>query len=229
MDEQNLHDNNDDKRAYLSVFIVGLIVISFFACCLLVIDNIDKSNRTKHEAEQASIRAHESEHNQTVTSFPHKMTISGKTAHLSSVDIFETKVNHGYVAHLVITIDRGQLTDDDMYWILKGYRYDWELDASALWWPESTESDSDSLHFLDCVYTDSNIYFFFYTDLQRYSLKNTTFTVHITYLQDGADYSEQYRYLYIMDFSGDKYHSSSDFLPIETLKVLIDSLEDANS
>lgn len=214
--------------AFCIVCIVLILLCGFVVGGVLLNDHLD-AVLAEQAASRAAALAHEAEHNQTVRSFPHKMTISGKTAYLTSIDIFETKVDHGYLAHLIITIDRSQLTDDDMYWILKGHRYDWELDATAIWWPEGTESDSDSLHFLDCVYTDSNIYFFFYTDQQRYSLRGKTFTVSIDYLQDGADYSDRYHYFYMAEFSGDKYHSSSDFLPVETLKLLLDSLEDANS
>ena len=223
-----MKQSKSGTERFLSVFIIvciGLILIcGTVIACILYRNHLE----AVQEAEEAA-RKHYVEHNQHVTTFPHRMKINGKTAYLSSVDLFEIKVDHGYVTHLIITIDRGQLTDDDLYWILKGYRYNWELDAYASLQSSDSSSDNETLHFLACRYTDTHIYFFFYTDQQRESLKGRSFYASIEYLKDGADTSDRYLYYYMVDFSGEQYHVSSEFLPTETAKMLLDALEDATS
>lgn len=214
-------------RVVKVVLILLCIAVLLLGCVFLGLRAAQKA-REQEEALQASID-HYIEHNQTVTSFPHRLKINGKTAYLRSIDLFETKVQHGYVAYMIITIDRGKLTDDDMYWILKGYRYDWELDAYATMHAADSNADSESLHFLDCVYSDSHIYFFFYTDQQRESMQGRAFSASINYLKDGADASDKYHYFYTVDFVRDQYHDSAEFLPLETAQILLDSLNDATS
>lgn len=218
-----------EKQQSTSKFLCPILLTAFVVLTMLCAFLVGHSLGEKSREQEASIRAEYFEHNQTVTEFPHTMNIGGKSVNLTSIDIFERKIDHGYVGYVAITIDRSNLSDDDIYWILKGKRYNWELDADAYWWPDGTDGDIKSLHFLGCRYNSSHIYFFFYTDEQRYSLKDKKFSMSVTYLADGDDYSNQYRYSYRADFSGDLYHDSIDFLPESTVKNLLDALEDATS
>lgn len=213
---------------FLSVFIVVSIVLLLICgtvvACVLYSNHMDAVK----EAEEAA-RKHYLEHNHTVSYFPYRMKIGDKFAKLSGVDFFELYGNHSYNGYVIITIDRYNLSDDDVYWILKGNRYEWELDATAYWWPDGTDGETDSIPLLGCRYDENNIYFIFRTDPQRRSLKGCKFSVAVTYLQDGADYNDQYHYSYIADFSDSNYHNSTDYLPVETLKILADVMIDAAS
>lgn len=217
--------NRRESFSLLSVAFILIIVLCVLIIGGVLLDDYFEELRIK----EAATLAHKAEHDQTVRTFPHKLTIYNKTAYLSSVDFLELYGNHSYTGYVIITIDRGQLTDDDMHWILKGKRYDWELDAHATWWPSGTDADSESLHFLGCHYTESHIYFLFYTDPQRQSLKGTKFYVSLEYLQDGADFEDRYYYSYLADFTGSNYHDGTDFLPVETLKILAEAMIDAAS
>jgi hypothetical protein len=220
-------ENQQNASKLLRPILLTSSIVLILILCAMVAIPLYRNHMQAMEDQEASILAHAAEHNQTVTDFPHAMTISGKTAYLESIDIFELKTDHEYVGYLIVTIDRGELTDDDMHWILKGYRYEWELDAYASWYPDGL--DSETLYFLACRYTDSHIYFFFHTDGQRNSLHGSSFYASITYLESGADYSDKYLYSYLVDFAGEHYHDSIAHLPEKTRDLLVSALEDANS
>lgn len=222
-------EQTEPRHTKLFTVFIGVCIAVAFICLSCVAAVLLSDHFSEIEAQRAAEQAHQSEHNQTIHTFPHRLTIYNKTAYLSSVDFLELYGNHSYTGYVIITIDRGQLTDDDMHWILKGKRYDWELDAHASWWPSGTDTDSESLHFLGCRYTESHIYFLFYTDPQRQSLKGTKFYVSLEYLQDGADYEDRYCYSYLADFTGSNYHDGTDFLTVETLKILAEAMIDAAS
>lgn len=225
----------EKEQATYSRFQVVLFVV-FFAlaliCCTVVpflLDHIRDVDMQEQQEREASIRAHYYEHNQSVSTFPHQLTIYDKTAYLRSVDMLEFYGNHSYTGYVIITIDRGQLTDDDMYWIFKGERNKWELDARASLFFIGTDRDNISLRLLGCRYTDNHIYFIFYSDPQRQSLRGCTFHISLEYLQDGADDNDRYTYTYHCDFSGGDYHDSTEFLPEGTLKFLAEVMIDAVS
>lgn len=212
----------------LGFLIVAFLVLLLIGCAILY--GYSQSLKLQKQQEiEASNRAHYAEHNQSVSTFPHALTIYNKTAYLRSVDMLELYGNHSYTGYVIITIDRGQLTNDDVYWILKGERYKWELDASASLFFIGTDRDSISLRLLGCRYTDSHIYFIFRSDPQRQSLRGCKFYISLEYLQDGADYDDRYTYTYLGNFSGGDYHNSTDFLPVGTLKVLAQVMADAAS
>lgn len=224
MEQSNPRRNS----AFLSV-LTNIFIAVIFICISSVVGVFVSRSFEPIAAEQSAAQAEYAEHNQSISTFPHKLTIYNKTAYLSSVDMLELYDNHSYTCYVIITIDRGQLTDDDMYWILKGKRLDWELDAYVSWWPSGTDADSESLRFLACRYTESHIYFMFYTEPQRQSLKGSKFYISLEYLQDGADYDDRYHYSYISDFAGSNYHEGTYFLPVETLKILAEAMIDAVS
>lgn len=205
----------------LAIVAVALVIL----CVTIVAAVLAYNHQVELDAQEASIRAEYFEHNQTVTDFPHTLKFGDKIAFLSAIDILEVYVEHGYVAFVVVTIGRGELTDDDLYWMLKGERYEWELDASAYWWPDGTDNDIQSLRSLGCRYADGYIYFFFRTDHLRYSAKGKHFSVDVTYQPEGADISDYYRHSYSADFTGELYHASPDFLPAETYDQLLKSLD----
>lgn len=213
------------------ILIVMCIVVSLMLIVFLGIktNRLITQRQEELEALEASKAAHYAEHNQNVSSFPHRLTIYNKISYLNSIDMFELYGNHSYTGYVIITIDRTRLTDDDVYWILKGKRYEWELDATAYWWLDGTDIDLSSFSLFACRSDENNIYFIFRTDPQRQSLRGCSFSVTITYLQDGADYDDEYRYSYRADFTGSNYHNSTGFLPVETLKILADVMIDAVS
>ena len=164
-----------------------------------------------------------------VDKFPYLLELGGKTASIDSIDFLELYGNHGYTGYLLISIDRGNLSDDDIYWMTKGYRFEWELNAHAYWWPEGAAGDSASIDFFAIRQSKTHIYFIFRSDLQRYSFKDTHISAQITYLPDGVSISDQHWYFYSFDFSGEDYHDSTDFLPSDALIALADAMVDAVS
>lgn len=216
-------EKKDTLSPFASICIVTICVMVIIASCILLYLPFAEEQADG----KASVQAVQDDHNQTVSSFPHRMTISGKTAYLERIDLFELYGNHGYFGYVIVTIDRGSLSDDDVYWIMKGKRYNWELDSNAHYWPDGTEGDISSLHFLACRYDSDYIYFIFNTDHHRYSLKGTYFSIAVTYLADGADHSDQYRYGYLVEFSGVNYHDSIDHLPEQTIYVFGKACSDA--
>lgn len=223
MDKGTPQKSKEAFGIFSNYTIVTICVLVILACCVLLIIPFAE----KHKDEQAASRAHYAEHNQSVTSFPHRMTISGKNANISRVDLFEIYSNHGFTGFVIVTIDRRHLSDDDMYWLLKLNGLSQELDANAHYWPDGTDWDGKALRYLACRYTDSNVYFMFYTDHQRYSLNGKHFNVSVTYLPDGASISDKYRYSYYVEFTGAQYHNSIDHLPEEMRNVFTNALDDA--
>lgn len=217
-----------ENDRFLSVFIVTCIVL-ILICAVVIACFLIHDHMLAVQEQEASIRAHEAEHNQTVRSFPHKMTISGKTANITRVDLFEVYSNHGYTGFVIVTIDRRNLSDDDMYWLLKLDGLSRELDADAHYWPDGTDGDIASLHYLGCRYTESNIYFMFYTKHQRYSLNGVKFSISVTYRPDGSSITDGYRYSYRVDFTGTQYHDGIVHLPEEMQRIFTNALDDAAS
>ena len=154
------------------------------------------------------------------------MTLNSKTASVEDITFLELYGDHGYYGYLVITLDRHNLSDDDVYWMLNGSRYNWELDTSAHLSPYSHNNDLVPMDFLGCRYTDTHVYFCYTTDLYRYSLEGSYISAAVTYLPDGTDISDQQIHRYTFDFTGDKYHNSLDCLTIQELRILTELMVD---
>ena len=220
-------ENPETGRCNFYTVFIGVCIAVIFVCFSCVAAVLISESLEPVAAEHSAAQGEYAERNQSVSTFPHRMIISEKTAYLDAVHILEMYGNHSYVGYVIVSIDRGSLTDDDIYWVTKGYRFEWELNASAHWWPDGTDGDIASIDYFALLHTDTHIYFIFRTDPQRYSLKGKHFYVAVTYLPDGASIDEQYRYSYSVDFSGQHYHDSTDFLPDDALIALADAMIDA--
>ena len=55
----------------------------------------------------------------SIKTLPFDMMIENKTVPFIKTSFFELHENHGYTGYFVVTLDRNNLSDDDIYWITK--------------------------------------------------------------------------------------------------------------
>lgn len=142
--------------------------------------------------------------------FPYPLTVCGKDAPILDITFLELHENHGYTGYLVYTLDRRNLTDDELYWLLDGHYYVQELTTLAHYRPEG--GDMAEMEYLGARYNDLYIYFAWRTDLHRHSLKDCYVSAKVSYRPEYAEAKDRQHYSYLFYFSDDHYQNSTDCL-----------------
>lgn len=117
-----------------------------------------------------------------IDSLPYSMDFGGISVPFSRVAFYEAYINHGYEGYVIVKLDRKNLTDDDIYWMVN-YNEDTlntEIRVNAYLEDDDENSyDSESLNSLGKFYSDEYLYYVFATDLNRYSLEGREFGIQI--------------------------------------------------
>lgn len=157
--------------------------------------------------------------------FPYPLTLCDKEAAILDITFLELNENHGYTGYLVFTLDRSNLTDDELYWLLNGHYYFQELSTLAHYHP--VDGEMAEMEYLGARYNDLYIYFAWRTVLQRHSLKDCYVSAVVTYRPEYAEAEDKQKYSYLFYFTGEAYHSSTDCLTAGASSSLAEMLEDA--
>lgn len=142
--------------------------------------------------------------------FPYPLTVCGKDAPILDITFLELHENHGYTGYLVYTLDRRNLTDDELYWLLDGHYYFQELTTISYYRP--TDGQMAEMEHLGARYNDLYIYFAWRTDLHRHSLKDCYVSAEVSYCPENAEAKDRQHYSYLFYFSDDYYQNSTDCL-----------------
>lgn len=109
---------------------------------------------------------------------PGEIVYHDTAINLTDVSFGEVYANHGYTGYCVVTISRENISDDDVYWMLKRDGINVEFDVNAYLTSEVNALDSEMMQTLGSIYDEDNIYFFFYnSETERYRFDD--FSVHV--------------------------------------------------
>ena len=167
----------------------------------------------------------------TISDLPGDIPYNDTQISLSAVSFCEVYANHGYTGYCVVTVDRSNLSDDDIYWMLKKDigELQPEFEVFAYLTSESNSLDSEQLSQLQTIYNDESIYFIFYTkDTQREHLNDFELSLQIIMSPEKSLTAEttQYYYYYLDAKEGVDYSDYNNILSDEELNILIDALNE---
>lgn len=153
---------------------------------------------------------------------PFTMSVDGKEVELHDIDFFEIYADHGYTAWIIVTIDRQNLSDDDIYWITKaGTTLHKDLDAYVYHTRiDGTEVDSNRLTEVGSLYSEDYLYYAFHTDLSRDSYMGEEFSCTIRYSPEIMTNPDGIVYYYWLEVTEENYSDSVDVLTEEAAKAL---------
>lgn len=164
-----------------------------------------------------------------IESLPYSMDFGGISVPLSRVAFYEEYANHGYVGYVIVKLDRKNLTDDDIYWMVN-YNEDTlntEITVNAYLEDEDEKSyDFESLNRLGKIYSDEYLYFVFATDKNRYSLEGREFSIQIIHSPTKLTAPDTQYFYYDFDLTGSNYSDSVDSLTEDELDILNQALSE---
>lgn len=165
---------------------LALVSALVFAAC-----SGGESNEEKRYTDEAGNNVTEDEKGCTIfaKSLPTVMDYNGKNVQLTSVDLYESVVDHSYYLYIVTTLDASDLTDDEFYWL-----HESDLETICYITSEENEYDFDRAPNLGCLYDEDakTIQYVSMSDYMkenRYSFAGSKLTVVATTTQ-----KEQYEY-----------------------------------
>ena len=148
---------------------------------------------------------------------------------LSSFSFCEVYADHGYTGYCVATVDRSNLSDDDVYWLLNRDSGDIcaEFQANAYLSSERNLLDNERMSLLQTIYNGEKIYFTFYTDdVYREHLDDFEVTLQMIASpeKDLTASTTQYYYYHKSAESGVDYSDYGSVLSTDELVALSDAL-----
>lgn len=162
----------------------------------------------------------------SIKSLPFDITVEEKAVPLIKTSFFELHENHGYTGYFVATLDRSNLSDDDVYWITK---YDSKklvktFDMNAYVDSAKNDLDTSRLNYLGCVYDNQHIYFSFSTDSYRYSFLDSIFGCQFIYTPTSITAEDTVTYYYDHIVTSENYADSIDALSAGERNALIQAM-----
>lgn len=139
-----------------------------------------------------------------IDSLPSDITLKGTTLKVTNTEIYQEQSSdegHPYYFSAVITIDKSEISDDDLYWLLKNENGK-PLTADCHLTSEKNETDYESIPEVTDYYDDDNYYLIFndYNNEYRYPLTDAELSIDIdaeqedTYTHDGKEYHKTSHY-----------------------------------
>lgn len=165
----------------------------------------------------------------TITSLPGDIAYKDTTIALSAVSFCEVYADHGYTGYCVATVDRDNISDDDIYWMLKRDLGDMqaEFGVNAYLSSPNNSLSSDRLSQLKTIYNSEHIYFMFYTeDVQREHLDDFEISLQmiVSPEKDLTATSTQYYYYREKAEEGIDYSDYDSILTQDEINVLVDAI-----
>lgn len=158
----------------------------------------------------------------SIASIPFEMDLDGKAVQIASMNFFELYADHGYTAYILVSLDRTNLSDDDIYWMTKSDKYTTskELDMNVYATSEENEIDGKTLNSAGSAYDEQYLYFLFYSDLCRYSFMNSNFACQIIYTPTGITENDTIWFHYDEDITDSNYSDGVESLTDEELRAV---------
>lgn len=162
-----------------------------------------------------------------IESLPYSMDFGGISVPLSRVAFYEEYIDHGYEGYVIVKLDRKNLTDDDIYWMVN-YNEDTlntEIRVNAYLEDEDENSyDSETLTSLGKFYSDEYLYYVFATDFYRYSLKGRELSIQIIHSPTKLIAPDTQYFYYFFDLTGSNYSDSVNSLTKDELDIFNQAL-----
>lgn len=105
----------------------------------------------------------------TVDSLPFDADIDNKSITIKELTFADIYADHGYTPWVFISLDRTNLSEDDIYWLTKKDSYFYRVldaDVYQVFW-EGTSVDTNSLYSAGSFYDEDVLCFGFYGDISR--------------------------------------------------------------
>lgn len=165
----------------------------------------------------------------TIEELPGDVVCGDTSLSLASFSFCEVYANHGYTGYCVATVDRSNLSDDDVYWLLNRDSGDIcaEFQANAYLSSERNSLDNERMSLLQTIYNGEKIYFTFYTDdVYREHLDDFEVTLQMIASpeKDLTASTTQYYYYHQNAESGVNYSDYGSVLSEDELVALADAL-----
>lgn len=165
----------------------------------------------------------------TIEALPGDIASGDASISLSDVSFCEAYADRGYTGYCVVTIDRSNLSDDDVYWLLNRGPGDMqaELQVNAYISSEKNSLDDERMYQLQAIYNSENIYFMFYTkDVQRERLNDFEISLQMIMSpeKDLTAATTQYYYYRQNAEDGVDYSDYDSVLSEDEISILVDAL-----
>lgn len=179
----------------------------------------------------------------TFENLPGEIAYNDTIITLSDVSFCEvyTESDHGYTGYCIVTVDRSNLTDDDVYWMLKQDLREpqAEFEVNAYLTSEINSLELERMSLLQRIYNDKNIYFVFFTDdIQREHLNDFKLSLQMI-ISPEKSLAAASTQSYYFDFNAEEGVDYSDYnsvlsekesdILVDALKAYIEDLKQRNS
>jgi len=162
-----------------TIFILLMaLTLIFSAACSHPGSNANEYTFTEAD-DGASVMASERGATSFYDLLPAKVNYNGKNIILSSVDTYQMHIDskYSYVLYVIVTLDVGELEDDEIYWLRES-----DIDAAVYLTSESNDYDFDRMNVLgNVLITDQDIIQYVFTSSfwqeNRYPFDNSEIDV----------------------------------------------------
>lgn len=167
----------------------------------------------------------------TIDDLPGSLAYGEVSILLSAVSFCEIYAAHGYTGYCVVTVDRSEIDDDDVYWLLnrQSGEIQAEFEINAYLTSEANSLENERMSQLRTTYDSENIYFVFYSkDVHREHLNDFELGLQMIMSpeKDLIAATTQYYYFYLDAEEGVDYSDYDSVLSENEKKVIIDALND---
>lgn len=196
----------------LMAMLLALLMVMSMAACGSGEDGIAEIPTTEDGV--SAFESATGQMNFTLSKIPYDMTFGDKTVQLSRVVFYEEYSDHGYYPYIVVTLNRENLTDDDIYWMTKydDKKHGKEIDINVYARSGKNELDSDVLSYIGAIYDSRNLYFIYYGEKARYSYMGSEFSCQIIHAPSGLIKDDTVYYYYSLLINESNYSDSDDVL-----------------
>ena len=210
----------------IEIVVVFLVLSLAITACSTSTENSYENIEPTHFSDGSYCYYSGNHLNYSLNSIPFDMTIENKTIPFSKVSFFELHENHSYTAYIVASLDRNNLSDDDIYWLTKydNKKFCKTLDLNLYVTSKDNSLDTEYLTFLGCIYDDDHVYFSYCSSSMRYSFLNSEFSCQFIYTPTGITADDTVYYYYDLIITPETYSNSIGSLSSGERSALVQSL-----
>lgn len=217
-------------KRFVAIILVVIIVFSITGCS----EGVHFDARPTYTYLDDGSSYHTSPDGQliyNIETLPFATEVEGKKLPLDHVSFFELYVDHGYVAYVLTAFDRSNLSDDDIYWMTKydTDKYGKTIDLNAYIRKDPNNYDSsdlDRLSLLGSKYDDKYIYYFYETELNRYSFMGSEVSLQLIVAPTGLLEKDTAYYYYDYMIDETTYSDSLEVFSVAEIEIFVNLLKD---
>lgn len=145
--------------------------------------------------------------NVKVESIPFDANIDNKIITINEVTFADIYANHGYTPWIFISLDRSNLSDDDIYWLTKSdssFHRVLDADVYQTFW-DGSSVDTVSFYSAGSFFDEDVLCFGFYGDISREKNTSGEYSWWVRYVPDSIIDPTAKEYYGFLDVSEDNY------------------------